>query len=263
MTLSEYNNQILLTIDDVKPINDDKAKERGNSLRLLGESTDINKWFECRDACLNNPDCETYKFDEAKTTCKIYRKEPYKEEKDLSLNDCINFCSKDNDCDFLSHSNDNTCLLYTRENNDYNDNACSSYINNNNNNSNNNNNNNNNNNKSRTAIGEMWFDFPIYGLNLKKGVSAGSFGECRKKLGHDYFVYYDDAKYCVPKRFFEQSFGNKTVYFNKRPVDKYKILNKYIGLKSENRENVEFYKIIVFVIWIILLFIAIYFLIKK
>lgn len=237
MTLREYNNQILLTIPDSKPINDDSAKERGNSLRLLAESVDIDKWFECRDACLNNPDCVIYKFDQDKPLCQIFRKEPYKEIKDLSLNDCTLFCSKDNDCDYLSHSNDNTCLLYTREQN--------------------------NNKKSKSSIGDLWFDYPIYGLNIKKGVSADNFNECKKKLGTDYFVYYDDAKYCIPKRFFDQSVGNTTIYFNKKPVDEYKILNKFIGLKSKNREKVDNYKTYVVIIWIIILILLFYFMTNK
>jgi hypothetical protein len=240
MTLREYNNQILLTIPDSKPINDDSAKKRENSLRLLAESTNVNKWFECRDACLNNPDCAIYKFDENKPLCQIFRKEPYKEIKDLSLADCTMFCSKDNDCDYLAHSNDNTCLLHTREQTQ-----------------------DNNKNNSRSAIGDLWFDYPIYGLNLKKGTPANNFDECRKKLGHDYFVYYDDAKYCVPKRFFEQSFGDTVIYFNKRPVDKYKILNNFIGLKSKNRESIDYYKTYVVIIWIIILIISFYFLARK
>jgi hypothetical protein len=233
MTLREYNNQTLLTIPDSKPVNDDSAKERGNSIRLLAESVDIDKWYECRDACLNNPDCALYKFDKDKQLCQIFRKEPYKEIKDLTLDNCTLFCSKDNDCDYLSHSNDNTCLLYSRENNK--------------------------NKNTKSAIGDLWFDFPIYGLNVKKGTPANSFDECRKKLGHDYFVYYDDAKYCVPKRFFEQSFGDTTIYFNKNPVDKYKILNNIIGLKSKNRESVEHYKTYVVIIWIIIFIIFFYF----
>ena len=244
MTLREYNNQILLTIPDSKPINDDSAKERGNSLRLLAESFDVNKWYECRNACLNNPDCAIYKFDKDKTLCQIFRKEPYKEIKDLSLADCTMFCSKDNDCDYLSHSNDNTCLLYSREQQKNDKNT------------------NNSNNKSRSAIGDLWFDYPIYGLNIKKGTPANNFDECRKKIGHDYFVYYDDAKYCVPKKFFEQSFGDTTIYFNKRPVDEYKVLNKFIGLKSKNRENIDYYKTYVVVIWIFVLIILFYFFTK-
>jgi hypothetical protein len=236
MTLREYNNQILLTISDSKPVNDDHAKERGNSLRLLAESLDANKWFECRDMCLNNPDCETYKFDADKQLCQLYRKEPYKEVKDLSLNDCTEFCSKDNDCDYLSHSQNNTCSMYSREELKEN---------------------------GKSAIGDLWVNFPIYGINTNRGVKSDTFERCREKLGHDYFVYYDKSKYCVPKRFFEQSPGNTTIYFDKKPYDQYKALNKYIGLKSENRESVDKYKIYVIILWIIILLFIFYYAVKK
>ena len=232
MTLREYNNQILLTIPNSKPVNDDYAKERGNSLRLLAESLDADKWYECRNMCQNNPDCETYKFDEKKTLCQLYRKEPYKEIKDLSLDDCTQFCSNDNDCDYLSHSVNNTCSLHSRENIKE---------------------------KSKSTIGNLWFDFPIYGINTEKGIRSDNFDRCRAKLEHDYFVYYDKSKYCIPKRFFEQSAGNTTIYFNKKPYDQYKALNKYIGLKSETRENVDKYKTYVIIVWFIILFLIIYY----
>jgi hypothetical protein len=239
MTLREYNNKIILTIDDSKPVNDDTAIERGNSLRLLGEMTNVDKWHECRNVCLNNPDCELYKFDKEQKICKIYRKEPYKEIKDLDFDNCIKFCSKDNDCDFLSHSNDNKCLLYTREEDKSKDK------------------------KSKTSMGDLWLDFPVYGINFKKGIKAQSFDECQKKLGTKYFVYYDNAKYCIPKKFFNQSFGNKTVYFNKTPADKYKTLDNIIGLKSENRNSVEKYKTYIIIIFLFLLLIFFYYITKK
>jgi hypothetical protein len=236
MTLREYNNQTLLTINDSKPLNDDNAKDRGNSLRLLVETTDANKWYECRNMCENNPNCELYKFDNDNTICKLYRKEPYKEIKNLSLNDCTMFCSKDNDCDYLSHSNNNTCQLFSRENIKE---------------------------KTKTSIGDLWLDFPIYGINVEKGINADNFDRCRYKLNNDNFVFYDDSKYCIPKRFYEYSPGNTTIYFNKDPVDKYKSLNEYIGLKSENRNNIENIKIYIVIIWIIILTVFIYFLIHN
>jgi hypothetical protein len=249
MSLSEYNNQTLLTIKDVRPMNDDLASERGNSLRSLGRSTNINKWFECRDACLNNPDCVIYRFDKSIPQCEIFRKEPYKEIKNLSLEGCTEFCSKDKECDFLSHSTNNTCQLYTRENDKSKDK------------------------KSKTSIGDLWLNFPVYGLNVKDGVSAKSFEECKKKLGSDYFVYYDDAKYCVPKRFFTQSAGDTTIYFDKTPVDKYKALNelsknKFLDkfgldyLRSESREIIEKYRVIIIVFFLILLFLLLFYIVR-
>jgi PAN domain len=243
MSLSKYNNQTLLTIKDVNPLNDDRAKERGNSLRLLGRSLDVNKWFECRDACLNNPDCVVYKFDHEKPMCEIYRKEPYKEVKNLSLDQCKEFCSKDDNCDFLSHHVNNTCKLHTREEDKSEDKS------------------------SRTSIGDLWLDYPVYGLNVKKGVKANSFDECRKKLGTDHFVYYADAGYCVPRRFFEQNVGNTTIFFNKEPVDKYEsldnIIDKITGdpeekLKSKNREQIHGLRRWFIGIWLIILILIIY-----
>jgi hypothetical protein len=270
MTLREYNNQTLLTIPDTKPINDDYAKERGNSLRLLATSTEADKWFECRNMCMNNKDCELYKFDgegPEGTICKLYRKEPYKEIVDIKLETCTKACSLDKDCDYLSHSVDNKCTLHTRENL---------------------------NESGKTAIGDLWFPFSIYGLNIEKGVTANSFNRCRYKLqknerpfvggsgngsggnnksGHqitlsnqkpseisgDYFVYYDKSKYCIPKRFFEQSPGNTLIYFNKEPVDKYKSISKFIGLKSANKEKVESYKTIAVIVWISAVFLFLLF----
>lgn len=259
MSISEYNNQTILTIKDVRPVNDDFAKKRGNSLRLLGKSTDVNEWFECRNVCLNNPDCVTYKFEKDPLMCKIYRKEPYKEIKNLSLEDCKKFCSRDNDCDFLSHSVDNKCNLFTREK-DVSQN-----------------------NKSRTSIGKLWVDYPVYGLNMKNGIRADSFEECKKKLGTDYFVYYDDVKYCIPKRFFQQSVGETTIYFDKKPVDRLKVIDdlrnteiimelekkgldipgKFLGLNSPSREFIDKFKVYAVVLFIILLVILFYFIVSE
>lgn len=242
MSISEYNNQTILTINNARPINDDQAKERGNSLRLLGKSSDVNEWFECRDSCLNNPDCVIYRFQKNLPLCEIFRKEPYKEVKDLSLEKCTEFCSKDNDCDFLSHSVDNKCQLFTREKDKSEGN------------------------QSVSSIGKLWVDYPVYGLNIKKGVSADSFEDCRKKLGTEYFVYYDDAKYCIPKRFFKQSVGNTTIYFDKKPVDKFKAIDKLKDIdiiKSESRYIIELIKKYVVIIFLVLLILILYFLVKE
>lgn len=246
MSLSEYNNQTLLTIKNARPINDDMAVERGNSLRSLSRSTNINKWFECRDACLNNPDCETYKFDKSIPRCELFRKEPFKEIENLSFKDCKEFCSKDKNCDFLSHLSNNTCKLFTREDDK------SKYK------------------KSKSSIGDLWLNYPVYGLNIKNGVKVNSFDECKKKLGTNYFVYYDDAKFCVPKRFFNQSVGDTIIYFDKTQVDKYKalsdvkILNKLglINLKSETRKYIYNYRVVFVIFFLIMLLLFIYYIVK-
>lgn len=237
MSLKEYNNQTILTLNNAEPINDNQAKERDNSLRLLFETTEADKWYECRNVCDNNPDCVSYDFDKENTLCKIYRKEPYKTTHHLSLDNCTKFCSHDNRCDFLSHSIDNQCSLFTREKLD-----------------------------GRASIKNLWFDFPIYGVNAEKGIKTKTFEECLDKSKSKYVVFYKDKNanedtdgYCIERRFFKQNPGNTAIYFNKTPVDQYKSLNPVIGLKSRNRENIEKYKSFIVFVWFIILLIFCYY----
>lgn len=233
--IKEYNNQRVLIIDNMVPINDNDAVERGNSLRLLFDTTNTDKWYECKNICINNPDCAFYDFkqiDNKTTSCKIFRREPYKKIEDLSFNDCMKFCSHDDDCDYLSHSINNKCELFSREKGN-----------------------------GKTAVGDLWFDFPIYGINTDKGNKVRTFNDCIKK--NKTAVYYKD-KYnndglCVPKKFFKYNPGNRTVYFNKDPVNKYKSLNPIIGLKSKHRENIEKYKFLILIIFLVFLFMMIYY----
>jgi hypothetical protein len=228
MSLSEYNNQTILTINNAQPATDEYARERGNSLRLIDEKQKVKRWFECRDMCLDNPDCELYKYDANQEFCKLYQKEPYKTSTDISLDDCKMFCSKDDKCDYISHSHKNICEMYTREN--YNGN---------------------------TKIGDLWLDFPIYGYNLVEGKRVNTFEECRKKFDGQNVVFYEEQKYCIPKEFTKNTIGYTTVFFNKEPLDKYKIVNHILGLKSENRNDANRYKYIILIfVLIILLFIC-------
>jgi hypothetical protein len=232
MNLEEYNNQTILIIKNSEPINDKHVKEKGNSARLLAETSDVDKWYECRNICLNNKNCVTYNFDDENKNCKIYRDEPYKSIRNLSLKDCTKFCSKDDQCDFLSHSFDNKCTLFTREKYDGN-----------------------------TIIGDLWFDFPIFGINLQKGIELDNFQKCVDNLDNKDAVFYkkdkkDKKGICINKQLYKYNPGNTSIFFNKTPVDQYKLLNPIIGLKSKNRNNIDKYKIVItfILIFIMLLF---------
>jgi len=227
--ISKYNNQIILTIPDSKPASDEHAKKKGNSLREIDKKEEIKRWYECRDMCLENENCHHYDYKHANEICILYRNEPYKIVKDLSLDDCTEFCSRDSECDYLSHSANNTCSMHRRENYEGN-----------------------------SVIGDLWFDYPIYGYNntFKKGIPSQSFEDCKKQFDGTNIVYYDKHKYCVPKQFTTDSRGSTTIFFNKTPVDKYEFINDIIGLKSENRKIIDTYKYHVVVIFFIIVIVV-------
>jgi PAN domain len=228
--LSEYNNQTILTINNAEPATDQFAVKRRNSLRKIDEKENIKKWFECRDFCRDRTDCAFYDYDKKKEKCILYRREPYKSIKDLSLKNCTEFCSKDDMCDYLSHSQNNKCMLFSRENN-----------------------------KGKSSIGNLWVDYAIYGYNTDKGFYAKDFYECKDKLGDDKdFTFFTPQNYCIPKKFTNPSLGNTTIFFNKIPLDKYEILNDYIGLKSKNRDKIDRYKYLFLIIIFIILFYLFY-----
>ena len=227
--LSEYNNQTLLTINNAEPATDEYAIKRRNSLRKIDEKENIKKWYECKNFCDEKEDCVFYDYDAENEKCILYRKEPYKTINDLSLKDCTNFCSKDNACDYLSHSQNNTCMLFTRENND-----------------------------GKSSVSDLWVNFPIYGYNTDKGFHAKDFYECKNKLPGKDFAFYSPQNYCIPKKFTNASLGNTTIFFNKTPLDQYKILNNYIGLKSETRDKINRYKYFFLIIIFIILFYVFY-----
>jgi hypothetical protein len=206
--LKEYNNQTILIMNDTIPLNDDSAIDRGNSLRLLAETSDLDKYYECKNACNNNKDCVFFDFDTANTTCKLYRKEPFKKIDKIDASVCLDYCSNDEKCDYLHHTINNECYLFSRENIKE---------------------------KSNTHINDLRFDFPIYGINKSKSTITTDIDDCLKKNNNENCIFYENTKRCVPKIFYKKSPGDTTIYINKEPIDKYKSLNKFVGLKSKNR----------------------------
>lgn len=234
--LEEYNNQIILTINNAYPVNDNEAKEKGNSKRLFLTVPNVQQYYDCRNICYNNSDCSSFEFNNDDILCKLYRNEPYKDIKDTSLNNCKHMCSVDNNCDYLSHSSNNTCRLFTRENDIKN--------------------------KAQTSIGDLWFDFSIYGFNDTDGTNAKNFYDCLNKMPEKNFVYYGNGQ-CIPKTFYKFSPGNTTIYFDKKPYNKYKSINKYIGLKSKNRNIIDKYKNYIVSVFLIILLLIIYYICKE
>lgn len=211
--LKEYNNNTILEIKDVRPVNDDLAIERGNSLRLLAVSTDVDKYYECKNACNNNSDCSYFDFDLDNTTCKLYRKEPFKKIEKVNKDLCLEICHKDEDCDYLHHNKDNECFLFSRENITEN---------------------------AKSNIDELWFDFAVYGINNDKSIKTNDFNECLKKNNNKNCIFYEDTKMCIPKIYYEKSTGDTTIYINRTPLDIYSsTLNNLIGLKTKNRNNIK------------------------
>lgn len=233
MSLKTYNNQTIYVFPNTEPVNDDDAVNRGNSLRLLYKNTNIVQQEDCRNICLNNKDCELYKFDSVNNICKLYRTEPYKIIKDLSLDDCTLFCSKDDDCDYLSHDINNTCKLRTREQID----------------------------NAKTCIDDMWFDYSIYGLNRDKGEVIEDFYKGLKK--DKQFVYYGNDKYFIPKTFYKPVSGSTTIYFNKNPIENNKIMDLLVGLKSKHRDYIDTIKNIILLTFFAIITIIIYKAINK
>lgn len=231
--LEEYNNQTILTLNNTRPLNDDSAIDRGNSLRLLAETSDLDKYYECKNACNNNKNCVFFDFDTTNTTCKLYRKEPFKKIDKIDKNICLNYCSKDENCDYLHHTINNECFLFSRENIKE---------------------------KSSSYINDLKFDFPIYGINKSKSAEATDIDDCLKKSNNENCIFYENTKRCVPKLFYANSPGDTTIYINKDPVDKYKILNKFVGLKSKNRIFIERIKkvIVLIVILSIIVYLSFY-----
>ena len=231
--LNEYNNQTILTIHDAEPATDDYALEQKNSLRKIFEKDRTKRWYECRDLCTSNDECVYYDYDKEKEKCILYRHEPYKTINDLSLNTCTDFCSQDDQCDYLSHTENNKCMMFTREKNE-----------------------------GKSSIGDLWMDFSVYGYNTDNGFHAKDFYECKDKLGNNDGVFFTPQNYCIPKRFTNPSLGNTAIFFNKTPLDKYKIINDYIGLKSENRDKIDRYKYFLLIIVFFILFYFFYYFTK-
>lgn len=230
--LNEYNNQTLLIFKDSEPATDEFAVKMGNSSRKIYEENNIKKWYECKNICDNRDDCAYYDYDVKNEKCILYRNEPYKIVNDLSLDQCKNFCSNDDTCDYLSHTVNNECMMYTREKI-----------------------------PGKTAIGDLWFDYSIYGYNIGDKIQVNNFEECAN-LKKD-FVYYPDRKYCIPKEFTNKQLGNTTIFFNKSSIDKYKTLNNIIGLKSKNRDTFEKNKYLVLIVFIIVFVLIFYGIYKK
>ena len=223
--LSEYNNQTILTIKNEEPATDEYALKRRNSLRQIDKKENIQKWYECKDLCQNKKDCVYYDYNNDKAICTLFRKEPFRTIDDLSLNDCTEYCSKDNMCDYLSHSQKNKCMLFSREDNN-----------------------------GKSIIGDLWVDYSVYGYNTDKGFHADNFDDCKDKLNGKNGVFYMPQNYCIPKKLTNPSLGNTAIFFNKTPLDKYEILNDIIGLKSKNREKIDKYKYYFLIIVFIILF---------
>jgi len=227
--LKEYNNNTILEIKDVRPVNDDLAIERGNSLRLLAVSNDVDKYFECKNSCNNNKDCAYFDFDKENTTCKLYRKEPYKKVEKVNKDLCLEICQRDLNCDYLHHTTNNDCYLFTRENIDKEENAISN-------------------------IDNLWFDFAIYGINKDKAVKVKNFDECSEKNNNANYIYYDKSKLCIPKTYYLKSMGDTAIYINRTPLDKYSsLLNKFIGFKSKDRNFIDKCKLLLLVVIIFIL----------
>lgn len=224
--LKEYNNQTLLILNNTIPINDDSAIERGNSLRLIAKTSDINKYYECKNACNNNEKCAFFNYDDKNTTCELYRKEPFKKLENIDKDTCLKYCSNDDKCDFLHHSIDNECNLYSRQNIKE---------------------------KAKTNINELWFDFPIYGINKSKSFNADNFQDCINKNNKNNCIYYEGLKECIPKQFYNEKLGDTTIYINKNPVDNNKILSKFMGLKSQEKKHIDDLKIFIIATIIILM----------
>lgn len=225
--IKEYKNNTVLEIKDVRPINDDVAIERGNSLRLLDVSTNINKYFECKNACNNNKNCSYFDFDLENTTCKLYRKEPFKKIENVNKDLCLEMCHRDKKCDYLHHNKNNECFLFSRE--DIKE-------------------------AVKSNINELWFDFAVYGINKDKSTKTNDFEECLKKNNNNNCIYYEKTKMCIPKLYYVKSTGDTTIYINRTPLNKYSSrLNKLIGLKSKDRNYIIKYKIF-FLIFVLLIF---------
>jgi hypothetical protein len=228
--LKEYNNQTLLILNNTIPLNDDSAIEKGNSLRLIAKTSDLDKYYECKNACNNNEDCGFFDYDDKNTTCKLYRKEPFKKINNIDKDTCLEYCSKNNKCDFLHHSIDNECNLYSRQNIKE---------------------------KAKTNINNLRFDFSIYGINKSKSFKADNFNDCINKSNKNNCIYYEETNDCVPKDFYNKKLGDTTIFINKNPVDKYKFLSNFLGLKSSDKKSIEDTK--KFIVATFLILIIVYF----
>jgi len=225
--LQNYNNQTILTMDHAIPATDKHAVGWGNSLRLVDTQNKITEELTCKNKCLDLKECVNYKYDQNTLTCKLYRKEPFKTIPTLSLDDCINTCSHDNECDYISHDVNNTCSLHSRE----------PY--------------------TGTTImndGQTFFNYPIYGYNIGNGASAATLDDCKKMFSTNDKIYYDDYKYCIPKDFTIKGVaGSTTVFFDKTPLDNYAAINGMIGLKSTNRQYIDAFRYVIVIVIIIVL----------
>lgn len=206
--MQEYNNQTILKLNDTRPITDKDAVLRGNSLRHLLSKPDVNSLFDCKNICINNKDCIKYNYINENSLCNLYRRDPFKNIKDINQETCIKYCSKDNDCDYAWHTKNNECFLFSRENNNI------------------------------SSIGDLIVDYGIYGLNKSDGIKSDNFKNCLKDLKTDHLVYSNIDKQCIPKQFYTQSNGDTTIYFDKEPVNKYSFFQKYFGLNSKYKEDI-------------------------
>ena len=174
-------NQQVLIINNARPATDKYAHDANNRLRVLNELHNVQQDNECRKACMANKDCVHYKYDKNKEKCILYRREPYKITNNLNLNQCLKFCSTDNNCDYLYHAHNNDCIMFTREN--YN---------------------------GTSIIDNEKFNYPVYGYTIDEKTNKITDKVCIKNQNTE----------CVNKMFTLPTINGTTVFFKKKDNNK-------------------------------------------
>jgi len=228
--IGQYKNQSIFKVADSEPATDDNAVQKGNSLRRLTTYKDITSYYECQSYCNNNKDCASFNYDNKNAQCLLYRKEPFKEINGLTLDDCTEMCSRDDTCDYLSHTQNNKCTLFSREDVD-----------------------------GKSSVGNFSTDYAIYGFNAGPGVSATDYNDCSSKMNGQDFVFYPDQNYCIPKKFTNRQAGSTTIFFNKFPAKQYEAIEKKFDIDPHDTRKKNLYAWLFVGLVVIVLFYVFYY----